>query len=203
MIKRSKLPIYNEPMPTRRGDVIPKMKAVAVQRLGESVRARLALEPRLRRQCGLAKPEPQIHSTAIVRALLVTMLRESDSPLAASLRARAAALVGPMGAKNALPILARIAVDESDDLATRLGAVRSYFHLGDARGRSVPLKLFASKSWQVRACAYVAALNGRSAGLRTTAEQRFKAERHPMVTAYVSRHVAAVLGQNATAKDAA
>jgi hypothetical protein len=201
MIRKAKRAVYNEPLPVRTGDVFPKTPRVALQRIGATVRARLTLERKLRLVCGLAKPEPSIARTAHIRRLLLTMLDESDSPLSASLRARAAALAGPFGLRNAAPKLGRIAADESEDLATRLGAVQSYFSFSEERGAAVLRKVLASKTWQVRACAYVEVLNSGSAALREVAFRRLETERDTMVS-YVRRFAPSAFAASSTTQDA-
>jgi hypothetical protein len=201
MIRKTKRPVYNEPTPVRTRDIVPKTPRIATQRLNATVRTRLTLERRLRRVCGLAKPGPSIVANAQIRRLMLTMLDEADSPMSASLRARVAEIAGALGVTQGAPKLGRIAANEDEDLATRLGAVQSYFTLTEGRASAVLHKVLASKVWQVRACAYSQVLNGRFTSLREFALNRFKREKNAAVSAYVRRFAATALADNATTKD--
>jgi hypothetical protein len=199
--RRSKRPVYNEPLLARRGDVIPRIRNVGRRGIDATVRCRLTLEQNLR-LCGLSKSTPRLAATAQVKTILLAMLDETDSPVSASLRARATALAGTLGVKSAAPVLGRIAADETEDLATRMGAVHSYFQLSEGAATAALRKILASKVWQVRAYAYRAAMNGKSTALRASAAKRFEAERDDRVAAYVSRFVPAILAEQATRTDA-
>jgi HEAT repeat protein len=200
MAKREKRPVYNEPLRARHGDVVPERLPISPKQLDVTVRARLELERNLR-LCGLSKATPSTVPAARVRGIVLAMLDEIDSPLSASLRARAAALAGPLGIKKAATTLRRMALDEADDLATRLAAVQSYTHLAGAGAVSVLPKILTSKTWQVRAAAYTAAMNSASPALRAAGAKRFKVERNTMVRAHVARFVSSVREESATAKD--
>ena len=191
---------YNEPLKAPRGDAVPKLTPVRTVTLRATVRTRLTLEKELR-VCGLAPPGPSIQVTASMRKILVSMLAEVDSPLSASLRARAAGAAGKLGIKEATSALRRIALDEAEDLSTRVGAVSSYLQLkGAAAARDLDT-LLGSKSWQVRASAYAQVLKDPSWELRSIGEARFKRERNARVKGYVARRVYSVRAEGSTADD--
>jgi hypothetical protein len=129
------------------------------------------------------------------------MLKEKDSPLSASLRMRATAMLGPAGVKAAAPLLRRIALDENDDLATRFGAVGSYLRLAGDRGIATFRTLVRSPQPLIRAAAMTQAMNGRSSRLRGNAEAAFAAERNQSVKAYVRQRVGALRGEKSTGED--
>jgi hypothetical protein len=191
---------YNEPLKAPRGDVIPTLTAVKAVNLNATVKSRLILEKALR-QCGLAAPGPSIKVTVAVRKILVSMLTEIDSPFSASLRARAASAVGQFGIKEATGIVRRIALDETEDLSTRVGAVGSYLRLKGVAAAKDLNTLLVSKAWQVRASAYTEVLNSPSWGLRSIGEERFKREHNAKVKAYVTQRVYAVRAEGSTADD--
>ena len=85
---------YNEPGKSSRGDRVPKLVQISARALEPVVRARLEVENTLR-VCGNERA-PAFRFTARHQQALVAMLRETDSPVSASLRARAAAAVGPL-----------------------------------------------------------------------------------------------------------
>ena len=122
MAIREKRPVYNEPVIRRSRDVVPRLRGVSLARIESPVRIRLTLEQNLR-VCGLAKPSRRrMPLNAQTHRVVLAMLSEADSPLSASLRARAAVLAGALNIKAAAPVLGRIAADETEDLATRIGA---------------------------------------------------------------------------------
>jgi hypothetical protein len=191
---------YNEPLKAPRGDYVPRLAATKVRTLNATVRTRLALERELR-LCGLTKPESSALMTAAARQVLVTMLREVDSPLSASLRARAAAMAGKLGLKRAAGVLRRIALDEGEDLATRFGAVTSYLEIAGAVATADLETLLASRCWQVRATAFAYALGNPSERLRAIGERRWKRERNGRVKQYVARRLNTVRVTGSTAED--
>ena len=191
---------YNEPLKAPRGDVIPKLTAVKAANLNATVKSRLTLEKDLRR-CGLGAPGPSIKVTAAVRKILISMLTEIDSPFSASLRASAARAVGQLGIKEATGTVRRIALDETEDLLTRVGAVGSYLRLKGLAAAKDLNTLLGSKAWQVRASAYTEILNNPSLELRSIGEERFKRERNSKVKAYVARRVYAVRAEGSTTDD--
>jgi hypothetical protein len=199
MLKQVK-PRYNEPLPQPKGDVVPKLKSVRTATLGPRVAIRLDLEKNLR-LCGLAKPGKSIRVSSVMRGLLLVMLHEVDSPLSASLRARVAHAAGPLKLAEAASTLRNLALDEAEDLSTRLGAVRSYLHLGGRRADKELPKLLASKTWQVRAVAYVQALRSGYAARKAYAEKAFQREKPGRVKEFVGRRLPGLAGYSATTKD--
>jgi hypothetical protein len=198
-LKRKHRLVLNEPTLERTGDKVPALARLNLKALGPTVGARLILERDLR-VCGLARPGPSIRVTAAIRQVLLTMLEETDSPFSASLRMRAAALAGPLDVKKAAPRLRRIALDEDEDLATRLGAVRSYLRLA---GRAPALReLLHARQWQVRALAYAEAMKAEGSTLQAIAAKELRRERNENVRLYVARRVNAVRTQDSTGSDA-
>jgi hypothetical protein len=193
--------ILNEPAPKRPGDLIPVLGRTKRAALGTLVKARLTLEADLR-ACGLSKPTRSQAPTAGIRKVLLAMLTETDSPFSASLRMRAAERLGPMGARIAIPQLRKIAFDEDDDLATRLGALRSYLRLAGDGGATTLRSLFQSRTPQIRTAAYVESMTGDVNRLKTIAEQHFAAERNHRVRLSVRQRVEAIRSQSSTDADA-
>lgn len=192
--------IYNEPTIKRPGDIVPALAAVNIKALGPTVGARLILERELR-ICGLAKAGRPIQPTTVIRRVLLAMLGETDSPLSASLRLRAAAVAGRFTVRSAVSRLRRIALDEDEDLSTRLAAVGSYLELA-RNGASVLRMLLRSRYWQIRACAYVSAMTAGTSTLRAIAQKRLPNERNDQVRSYVARCVDSVRTENSTGSDA-
>lgn len=201
-LKRKFRLVLNEPAIKRPGDMVPALKRVRVAGLGLIIGTRLRLESDLR-VCGLAKPGRSRPLTSAGRKVLLAMLREKDSPLSASLRMRATAHLGPAGVKAAAPLLRRIALDESDDLATRLGAVSSYFQLAQDQGVATFLTLVRSPLPLIRAASMAEAVNSRSRRLRDTGQSALAAERNDQVKAYVRYRVKMLRGEKTTGVDEA
>jgi hypothetical protein len=193
--------VFNEPTIKRPPDIVPTLAAVNVKALGAIVGARLILERELR-ICGLAKAGRPIQPTTAIRRVLLAMLAETDSPLSASLRMRAAAVAGPFKVRNAVPRLRRIALDEDEDLSTRLGAVRSYLHLAGRNGAAALRILLHSRYWPIRACAYGSAMMSGISSLRAIAQKQLPNERSDKVRSYVARYVDSVRTENSTGSDA-
>ena len=193
-------PRYNEPLIQPEGDVVPKLKSVRTATLGPRVAIRLNLEKSLR-LCGLAKPGKSIRISPATRGVLLAMLREFDSPLSASLRARVAHAAGALKLTGAADVLRSIALDESEDLSTRIGAVRSCLQLGGHRSDNGLSKFLASRTWQVRAVAYVEALRSDDPARRAYAEKTFQRERPGRVKEFVGRRLPGLVGFSATAED--
>ncbi|HYN24868.1 MAG TPA: hypothetical protein VES69_07470 [Pyrinomonadaceae bacterium] len=104
---------------------MPKVRRAAIRSLSPVVRARIQLEASLR-VCGV-DPAPKVTKfTAVHRRVLLAMLSKVDSPVSASLRARAADVTGTLRIREAAPVLRRMALDEQEDLQTRLNSVCSY-----------------------------------------------------------------------------
>jgi hypothetical protein len=183
-IKRSAY--YNEPRTARRGDRMPKLAPTVPRGLDRLVRARLEVESALR-VCGNERG-PAFRLRAGHLQVLVAMLSEADSPLSASLRARAAAAAGPLKLSKAAPALRAIALNEDEDLLTRLNAVGSYIQIRGRRAAEDVKTLLRSQDPMVRASVYVAALNA-SDMLAEIAERRFRAERDSRVKTHVARRV--------------
>jgi hypothetical protein len=120
----NKLPVYNEPSKDFTRDVVPQLREVSVGRLNEYVRARIELERRML-VCGVGPQAESLKFTTAHAAVLLVMLQEFDSPLAARLRTQAASWAGSFELKEAIPILRELILDEDDDLQTRLNAIPS------------------------------------------------------------------------------
>ena len=193
-------PRYNEPLLQPEGDVVPKLKSVRTATLGPRVSIRLNLEKSLR-LCGLAKPGKSIRVSSAMRGVLLAMLREVDSPLSASLRARVAHAAGSLKLKDAADVLRNLALDESEDLSTRIGAVRSCLQLAGRRGDNGLSRFLASRTWQVRAVAYVHALRSDDLARKAYAEKAFQRERPGRVKEFVGRRLPGLAGFSATAED--
>jgi hypothetical protein len=192
------LAYYNEPRKTSRGDRVPKPARATTRALAPIVRARLEIERALR-LCGNDRsPAPRIR--AAHAHALVAMLREADSPMSASLRARAAAAVGPLKLTKALPALRAMVLDEEDDLLTRVNAASSYLQIRGRRAAGEITVLLRVRHPLVRATIYVAALHGDRA-LADAAARRFGAERDGRLKAYVLRRVPALRTRSATEPD--
>jgi hypothetical protein len=179
---------YNEPTVKRGRDVTPRFPRLVTRSLGAIVRARLELEHHLR-VCGLDNSEKAIAFTPRHQRVLLAMLVEADSPLSSSLRARAAGVAGALRLAAAGPLLRRLALDENEDLQTRLNAVYSYIWI---RGNSAIKdfrKLFQSKEILVRTSAYLAALQSKAPRVVTAAEEHLKKERNPTVRGMITRRV--------------
>jgi hypothetical protein len=178
---------YNEPRTARRGDRVPKLARTVTRGLDRVVRARLEIEGALR-VCGNER-EPTFGLRAVHVQVLVAMLSEADSPLSASLRARAAAAAGPLKLSKAAPALRAIALNEDEDLLTRLNAAGSYVQIRGRRAAAdVKTLLRPSQDPMVRASVYVAALKAGDT-LAEVAERRFRTELDSRVKAYVARRV--------------
>lgn len=177
--------VYNEPAVARRGDRLPTTAPVLIDRLSAVVRARLDLERQLR-TCGNRPIGQSFHFTATHARVLIQMLSELDSPLSADLRARAAGVVGPLRLERAVPILRRIALDEDDDLQTRLNAANSLILLHPRNIAGDVQKLLESKEPLLRATVYVATVRSVDPRLRKLAEERYANETNRSVR----RHVA-------------
>ena len=169
----------------RRGDRLPSPATVPVARLSAVVKARLELERHLR-VCANGPLGPQFRFTVTHARVLIQMLSELDSPLSAALRARAAGVVGALRLERAVPLLRRIALDEKDDIQTRLNAVTSLILLHPRGIARDVAKLLESTDAHLRATVYVAAVRSDDARLRKLAEERYAKEKDRTVL----RHVA-------------
>jgi hypothetical protein len=177
--------VYNEPVVARHGDRLPSPATVPVARLSAVVKARLELERHLR-VCGNRPLGPPFHFTVTHARVLIRMLSELDSPLSAGLRARAAGVVGALRLERAVPLLRRIAIDEDDDIQTRLNAASSLILLRPRGIAGDVAKLLESTDARLRATVYVAAVTSDDPRLRTLAEERYAKEKDRTVL----RHVA-------------
>jgi hypothetical protein len=97
--------------------------------------------------------------------------------------------------------LRTLAVDETEDLSTRLGAVRSYLSLAGKRAEKELPRLLSSKTWQVRAVAYVQALTSAQTSHKSLAEKTFRKEKPGRVKDFVARRVPALAVSGATSED--
>ena len=192
------LTYFNEPRKSSRGDRVPKLAPISTRALSPVVRARLEIERTLR-VCGNDR-SPALRFRAAHEHSLVAMLREADSPMSASLRARAAAAVGPLQLARAAPVLRTMAMNEDEDLQTRINAVDSYLRIRGRRAGGELAALLRAKHALVRATTYVAALKSEPA-LAGAAAKHFKTERDARVKAYVLRRVPALQSRGATGPD--
>jgi hypothetical protein len=189
--------IYNEPLSSPRGDLTPK--TASIKRIDKMVKARLELERHLR-ICGNPPTRP-FRLTAAHSRVLLAMLSENDSPMSASLRARAAGVAGEVKLRRAAPILAQMALDEKEDLQTRINAAGSYISFGGHAGSAATSRLLRVKDTLVRAAAYVAAMKVADTRLVALAERQFKRERNRRVQAMVTRRIPRVGKLAATRSD--
>jgi hypothetical protein len=189
---------YNEPGKPSRGDRVPKLAQISARALGPVVRARLELERTLR-VCGNERA-PAFRFSAAHYQALVAMLREADSPLSASLRAHAAAAAGPLKIAKAAPLLRAMALDDEEDLLTRLNAAGSFLRIRGRRAAGELTALLRVKHPLVRATLYVAALNAEPA-LAGAAARRFKSERDARIKGYVLRRVPSLRTRSQTEAD--
>lgn len=192
------LAVYNEPRKSSRSDRVPKLAHISARALGPIVRARLEIEHMLR-LCGNDR-SPALRFRAAHQQALVAMLREADSPMSASLRAHAAAAAGPLRLVKALPVLRAMALDDEEDLLTRVNAAGSYVQIRGRRAVEELAALLRARHPLVRATIYVAALKSEPA-LADAAARRFKTERDARLKAYVLRRVPALQTRGATDAD--
>lgn len=175
--------VYNEPAREPSGDVVPRLPRVAVEVLEPVVRVRLELERELR-QCAHGGAQ-QVEFAPEAHEVVLKMLAEADSPLSASLRARAAVLAGPLRLKRAVPLLRKMALDEKEDLLARVNATRSIVTLGvSAADFSALMK---AKAWQVRAVALAVGMRSSSPATVALATAARATQRHKKVIAFVDR----------------
>ncbi len=191
---------YNEPLVAPKGDSIPKLKRIDTKKLGALVNTRIELESSLR-VCGLDKTKSNTKTTSAYRKVLTSMLAERDSPMSASLRCRVADIAVGLKLKEATATLRRIALDDHDDISTRIGAVRSYIGLnGKAASRDLP-ELLRSKSWQIKSTVYIEAMKSSDENLRSIAQTRFTRERNSRIRHIVGRQIFAVKSVDSTQSD--
>jgi hypothetical protein len=195
VIKKS--PIYNEPIPRHRGDRIPKLRRIG--RLDPIVRIRLELENTLR-VCGNSSERP-LKLGKMHIPVLMAMLSETDSPLSASLRARTAGVVGFMKIKEAAPALTRIALNEDENIQTRLNAIGSFIKIrGYAAMKDVNL-LVQDKNKLVRVATYLAAMKSDDLRLAEAAEILYKKESDKGVRYMVTRRIPKLKSESMTQPD--
>jgi len=177
---------YNEPLPAS-DDVVPVVEPVELDELPPTVRTRLVLERELR-VCGLGEPTPPRTFTAIERGVLLKMLAEKDSPLSASLRMRAAGVAGRAGLHDATSDLRRMALDETEDRATRCAAVGSYIRLVGDDSRRVIQRLMASRDPAIRRATVISTIN-HAPGLERLATTYLQQEADPALRRAILRRV--------------
>ncbi len=193
--------VHNEPLARPRGDRFPKGEPVPIARLNRVVRARLELERELR-VCGNRPIGNPLRITQAHVRVLLAMLAEVDSPLAASLRARAAGAAGPMKLERAAPVLRKMALDEEEDLHTRLNAAASYIELRKHAAAGDVSTLLESKDTLIRATVYVAALKSGDPRLTRLAEARYERENDRSVRRQVALRVPRLSPETHTRDDA-
>jgi HEAT repeat protein len=153
--------------------------------LNEYVRARIELERRML-VCGVGPQAESLKFTTAHAAVLLVMLQEFDSPLAARLRTQAASWAGSFELKEAIPILRELILDEDDDLQTRLNAIPSYIGMMGDRACDVLDQLLNSDHPAIRTAVYAEALSDRRRKIAGLALARIKTE-SPQVYAAVLR----------------
>ena len=117
----------------------------------------------------------------------MAMVLESDSPLSASLRAQAAGVVGHLKISEAKPILKTMAMDEREDLRTRLNAIGSYIQLSGFAAASEVRQLFQDNNVLVRSFSYMVSMKSPDSQLAALAERQFNDEKDPRVRSMVTR----------------
>jgi hypothetical protein len=182
---------YNEPLTAFKGDVVPRMRRLRARDFSSMVRTRLEVEQDLSRCGNDERSKTFVYTTARRRALLA-ILAENDSPLSASLRADAALVAGALADKKFITPLRKLALDEHEDLETRLNAIGSYLQLAGARAATDLEKLLASKSAIVRRTAYLGAFGSKAPQFVAVAEKRFQREKNARVRSVVSRKIPAL-----------
>jgi hypothetical protein len=183
----------NEPLPDFEGDLAPRMKPLRAVSLSAMVRTRLDVEQALS-ACGNDDRSKTFLFTAPRRTVLLAMLAEQDSPFSASLRADAAMAAGTLDDKRFVAPLRRLALDEREDLETRVNAVGSWLRLAGARAaRDLPA-LFASRNPIVRRAAYLGAFGSPARQCVAAAQKRFPREKDPRVRSAVARRVPSLQG---------
>jgi hypothetical protein len=193
--------VYNEPSTRPRGDRVPKAQPFAPARLGRLVRARLELERELR-ICANRPASKPLRFTDAHAQVLLAMLTELDSPKSASLRARAAAAVGPMGLTKAAPTLRKMALDQQEDEQTRLNAAASYVMLRKRAAADDVSAMLESEEPLMRTTVYVSALRSGDSRLIDLAEARYQEEDDPSVRRQVARRVPTLVAEAQTRDDA-
>jgi hypothetical protein len=179
---------YNEPLVISKGDYVPRVSKVKVKQLSATVRARLEVEIELSR-CGNEESDAAFRFNAVRRKALLAILAESDSPLSASLRADAASVAGGIKDKKIQSAVRKIALDEKEDLETRLNAVSSFINLaGSEASKDIDL-ILSSKDLQVRRTGYVSALRSRVPEHVAVASEKFKQQRNNRIKNIITRKI--------------
>jgi len=190
---------YNEPFPDV-ADRIPDLPDVEPKTLPATVQTRLFLESELR-VCGLTRPTPGSSFTASQRRVLLTMLREADSPLSASLRLRATAAAGAARLTEAIPQLRSMALDDDEDLSTRLAAIDSYVSLAQVDSSRDVAKLLQSGASVIRHMTYVSVAR-HAPNLTPLALEYFARENDPAFRTVVQRKTGFAAEGDSTVEDA-
>jgi hypothetical protein len=181
--------VINEPRSTRHGDIVPLVEGDPLRSIPPLVQARLELEGHLR-LCGLARSAPVLKFGDAHAIVLEKMLHELDSPLSASLRARAAALAGALGLQGLVPNLRAIVLDEQEDAATRVAALGSVVRIGGATEREAVAASLRSADPKIRAAAYGCAAASRVEALGTLAREHAAKESDPGLRSWATRKLA-------------
>jgi hypothetical protein len=182
---------YNEPLAAFKGDVVPRMRRLRAKDFSSRVQTRLEVEQDLSRCGNDERSKPFVYTTAR-RTALLAILAENDSPLSASLRADAALVAGALADKRFVTPLRKLALDEHEDLETRLNAIGSYLQLAGTRAATDLEKLLASRSAIVRRTAYLGAFHSKVPEFVAVAEKRFQREKNARVKSAVSRKIPAL-----------
>jgi hypothetical protein len=191
-------PVYNEPVRSPRGDVVPAVKRIT--RLPPMVKARLEIELELRR-CGLEPRKRPFRYTRAHKTVLVKLLSEFDAPKTASLRARAAGVAGPLKLTEAAAHLRSIALDNDEDFATRFHAITSYVKLRPESSMPFVARLLRSKDAWIRAVTQVAALRSTDQKVAAIGRSGWTRERNQRVQRWVVGRVPSMVASDRTARD--
>jgi hypothetical protein len=179
-MSRTHEPVYNEPIETRRGDVIPSVQSPSLRSLSPVVRARLELEASLG-GCAVDEDPRSLRWTAARRTALTAMLVESDSPTSAHLRAEAVAVAGAVDDPEVGALVRDIALDRSEDTETRIAAVGSLLTMDLDDPVATVDELLASKDVRVRQAAYIAASRSSVPDVVALTKKRFAAQRNESI----------------------
>ncbi len=180
-MSRTPEPVYNEPIETYTGDVIPSVHSPSLRSLSPVVRARLELEVSLG-GCGVDEDPRSRRWTVARRTALAAMLVESDSPMSAHLRAEAVAVAGAVDDPEVGALVRDIALDRSEDTETRIAAVGSLLTMDLDDPVPTVDELLSTKDVRVRQAAYIAASRSSVPDVVELTRERFGAQRNESIT---------------------
>lgn len=186
--RKERTPVYNEPLRAPRGDSLPRVTALKVKQLSAAVRARLEVE-RVLSSCGNSDARRSFVYTAARRRALLAILAENDSPVSAALRADAASVAGALKDAKLTAAVRRIALDDTEDLETRLSAVDAYITAARKNVSKDILSLLKAKDLRVRQVAYLSALRSPVREHVALATERFAKQRNRRVRSVVTKRI--------------